>query len=1001
MRVSILAAAVATGLAGCGGQAAGCLGGDDGKCVPPAACPARAAAAGACSAPPGSLRIGRLAAGDWTTAERPAGGKVAGARDDFVLENDRLRVVIAAPDHGQGLAPAGGSIIDLSLRGADGGDQINGLVHATGLLPRDAVRYRTAEIIDRSPDFVALVVRGHLDGNPKVPVVTRYELRPCEIGVRVRSELYNGSREVNTFYLADGFFWGDGGLLPFVPLRGQGFRHPPFDLLELAQAWRIWPFLAARPQADPQVAYAMVPCGRAGAASAGFNDPTLSAGGIGLVPTLPQDALAYDRFLLVAPGPGLAAAASAALEARADFHGEPRPGRVDGRVVTGAEKAPLDGRTGRAASLLFYEPAATAGDPDDVTARRPWNEAVPDPEGRFEVALPPGRAFRVQPHAFGRPAGPAVAFTTPAPGGRLSLGDVPLDRPARLSVTIEDERRQPAPYAELVVVPVEAPPPGAGPSLYGMFPGCAPMLGPPHGGSPACNRALVVDGEIDLLVPAGRYVVYATRGPFASLGRAEVALDSGDLADLTLRSARLPMLGPGVLSGDFHVHGGASFDSSLPAADRVVSFLAAGVDVIAATDHDVVTTYAEELDALGARDRLAVMPGAELTPNILWFKSPGDAVPKVVGHFNFWPLRHDRALPRNGAPFDEQLEPGAIMDAVERLWADPAAAVRQMNHPWTAAKLGRDQGFLRMLEYDPRTPVTAGRSFAADVLLRRPAGGRRNLDFDAQEVMTGANRRDWIRARALWFSFLSQGILRAGTANSDTHTFAIEQAGYPRTLVLGSHAVPRFDPVAFNADLRAGRLVGTNGPVLDVRLVPAGAAAPAAGARPSLEAVAAGRDATLVVDVGVAPWIPVTEVRFVVNGKVVRTTPVPLGEILDVGGVDRHHELRLPLGELLDGVPGDAWLVVEAGLPLPAAADLDGDGLVETLDNDGDGKIDRKDIPADDEDDDDRRFPNPGRPPAIDPRFHLEAIAPGTWPYAFTNPFILDLDGAGWKAPGL
>src|SRR3712207_7116039 len=60
------------------------------------------------------------------------------------------------------------------------------------------------------------------------------------------------------------------------------------DLLELAQAWRTWPFLAARPQADPQVAYAMVPCGRAGALAAGFNDPTLSAGGIGLVPTLPQ-----------------------------------------------------------------------------------------------------------------------------------------------------------------------------------------------------------------------------------------------------------------------------------------------------------------------------------------------------------------------------------------------------------------------------------------------------------------------------------------------------------------------------------------------------------------------------------------------------------------------------------------------------------------------------------------------------------------------------------------
>ena len=57
----------------------------------------------------------------------------------------------------------------------------------------------------------------------------------------------------------------------------------------------------------------------------------------------------------------------------------------------------------------------------------------------------------------------------------------------------------------------------------------------------------------------------------------------------------------GALSGDFHVHGAASYDSSIPDQDRVVSFLAAGLDVIVATDHDVVTSYAETLDDLSRR----------------------------------------------------------------------------------------------------------------------------------------------------------------------------------------------------------------------------------------------------------------------------------------------------------------------------------------------------------------------------------------------------------------
>ena len=58
----------------------------------------------------------------------------------------------------------------------------------------------------------------------------------------------------------------------------------------------------------------------------------------------------------------------------------------------------------------------------------------------------------------------------------------------------------------------------------------------------------------------------------------------------------------GALSGDFHVHGAASYDSSIPDQDRVFSFLAAGVDVIVATDHDVVTSYDETITDRARRD---------------------------------------------------------------------------------------------------------------------------------------------------------------------------------------------------------------------------------------------------------------------------------------------------------------------------------------------------------------------------------------------------------------
>jgi hypothetical protein len=510
------------------------------------------------------------------------------------------------------------------------------------------------------------------------------------------------------------------------------------------------------------------------------------------------------------------------------------------------------------------------------------------------------------------------------------------------------------------------------------------MLGPPHGGSPACNRALTADGHFDLLVPPGNYYVYATRGPFATVDRAEITVGAGQEVTVSLLAQALPgLLPPGVLSGDFHVHGGASYDSSIPDQDRVVSFLSSGVDVIIATDHDVVSTYETTLAALGATGSIVVIPGVEQTPNLLWFSVPGERFPKTVGHFNFWPLGYDTTLPRNGSPWDELREPGQMMDDIDALYgamdAPPRTPVRQLNHPWSDAKLGRDQGFLRMIQYDPRTPISGGHSFAAGVLLRRPGTRFRNIDWNVQEVMTGASRRDWLRYRALWFSLLSQGVLAAGAANSDTHTLSAERVGYPRNLVFTNQTLGSFDPDAFDADVLAGHMVGTNGPVLDVSIDDGAGTTHA----PGLTAFPAVAGATLNVAVTAAPWIPVSEIRVFVNGVQASTIDVTdsFASVDHFGAQPGSVRKAIPLGPLLPAT-GDAWVVVEAGLHQ------------DTPPDDEDGKADGlPDLPDADV---------PTRPRSVsDPRFDVEAVAPGVWPAAFSNPFLLDLDGGGWEAPGL
>ncbi|HVV52314.1 MAG TPA: CehA/McbA family metallohydrolase, partial [Polyangia bacterium] len=784
----------------------------------------------------------------------------------------------------------------------------------------------------------------------------------------------------------------DNGLLPFVPGEGLGFIEPPLDLTEIDQAWRQWPFLAARSQSTPDTSYAVVSCDRA--QGAGFNSTTLTAAGVPLAVTESGDGFHFERFIVAEPGPGfgapplappagLAPAVAEALRVRTLVHGDPPAVTVSGRVV--ANGAPVDGQSGRAASLLFYEPAP-APDLDDPAHVTPWNEVIPATDGTFQVALPPNRSYRVQPYAFGLPAAPPSSFVVGAADAQL--GDLSIAASAQLSVVVQSSPGVPAKYAELVVVPADDPSltNAPVPNMYSLFPGCTPMLGPPDGGSPACNRALTVNGQFQVALPAGHYFVYATRGPFASLDRAEVTLAAGASASVVLvvESMAAQLLPAGVVSGDFHVHGGASFDSAIPDLDRVVSFLATGVDVIIATDHNVVTNYASTLASLNETGGLVVIPGVEQTPNILWYYVPGDKFPKTLGHFNFWPLTPDFFSTRNGAPWSELREPGQLMDDMDQVFVNPAAGVRQLNHPYLAAKLGRDQGYPQAIGYNPNDPIPQTPSdratFAANALARAPngPGHHRNVDWDVEEVMTGASRADWLRYRALWFSMLNQGFLRAGTANSDSHTLSVERIGYPRNLVWGGHDQGTFDVDGFDADVRAGHLEGTNGPVIDVTITDGPNVY-----RPDLgQSFTPGPDATLTISIAAAPWIPITQARVFLNGTQVQTIDLssdPAFANPDPFGTKPQTASRtVPLSALGLPAAGDAWVVVEVGMDQTTPNDTDGDGLPDLADADLSPPT-----------------------PSTAPRFHLQAIAPGVWPVAFSNPFLLDLDGGGWKAPGL
>jgi hypothetical protein len=146
-------------------------------------------------------------------------------------------------------------------------------------------------------------------------------------------------------------------------------------------------------------------------------------------------------------------------------------------------------------------------------------------------------------------------------------------------------------------------------------------------------------------------------------------------------------------------------------------------------------------------------------------------------------------------------------------------------------------------------------------------------------------------------------------------------------------------------------------------------------------------------------WIPVDEVRVVTSrGTRVVATSADVShpdDPLGTAGVVRY-TAELPLASLVDR---DDFVIVEAGLAYPDAADLDDDGVPDTTDNNGDGIVDDDDIEPDEDAGPFAVPPDPTDP--SDPRYWVTRVVAGAWPEGFANPILVDLDGGGWTPPGL
>jgi hypothetical protein len=378
------------------------------------------------------------------------------------------------------------------------------------------------------------------------------------------------------------------------------------------------------------------------------------------------------------------------------------------------------------------------------------------------------------------------------------------------------------------------------------------------------EEMFAVDGGALSLAP-GAYTIQVSRGLEYDVVEQAITVPAEGL-ELTVDLTRTVET-EGWIAADFHQHMEPSTDSAISVRNRVLDNVCEGVEFVAATDHDVVTTLQPVIDSLGLGGELNTFAGLEISPR--------------TAHVNVYPIAFNANERGNGgislAYMDaDEVKFRKIPDVFAAARAMPTDPVVQLNHPRGSTS------YFETTDFDPT--VDDPRSFQNEIW---------STDFDTMEVVNRFPATCDIYADLS--QFLNVGLKKTGLGNSDSHTLSGNPAGVPRNY-LAIDAVPgQVSGDSVRDALKTGRVtVGANAFIdFTDALLPGD--------------TVVGSSRTFNVRVQTPSYSEVTRLHVVVNGKVVQS--------LDRTGTNGHdfdESITLEFSQ-------DSWVGFFAVGPRPSA----------------------------------------------------------------------------------
>ncbi len=904
------------------------------------------------------------------------GAAAQSRKGDFVIGNAHVRFALQGPDRHASPCPWGGNLIDAAIVRADGSsppDEMGEYCLFFNLgrtqraehieILRDGSAGGPAIIAvtgaDTLDDYInlrgmasgflsALGLKLPIDPDVDVPMtVSRFFILGADDRtLRVVTALRNDGDD--ELLLGVGELIDSGGEVEFFsPLSGQdGFGYRPMppeklDWLAFRGAESSHAFAPPLKDGGPGASYLAI----SGVAGILLGSDNLMGTLTGGPKKFPEDSAAltvaggetliYHHLVAVGDG-GLSSMSDAIWQARGA-----EVGKVAGTVVDDAG----EGVAGVRISAIGAE-------------GRTVTQFLSDADGAFSGTLPPG-AWQLSADPLDRLLVSAADVSIDV-GGEVGDAKVVLGKASRLEITVRDGKDAVVP-AKLTVYCD-----GKCPEATGHY---RDTNGDSLGEGIAAVEFLGMESKHEVPLPPGKYTAVLTGGPTRSLWPADAATKGGAAIEVSPGEAtqldgilRQAVDTSGWLCGDFHVHAINSPDSRVNNLRRVKTFLADGVDVLVATDHDYITDFTPYIKQAKASSHLATIAGVEITTF-------------DYGHFNAFPMKRDPADLTGGAidwagGDGPGLDPPAIVEAANKI--GDGTPVVQINHPTF--------GFMGAIEVD----ILGGISLAPRKRFRLsddppdPKTGDTGLftdKFTAIELLTGHRGGGWggpgggsdgfTVVSNWWYALLSRGVRWTGTAVSDTHSAIRSQGGGPRTWVRvgsGKDKLASFDVQHFAKAVNAGKAVGSEGPFVQMW-------AEAGGKKGLIGDVLAVKPDTPVkvtVDIQAPEWMDLSSVELYLTPT--QTAPPPGESNSDAPKPFAKVKLKPDPSTLKAGVDAKTkrWHL-QATFEVKTAAD----GYIVAYVH-GDKNM----------------------PGAL---FNGRDVKP----FAFTNPIFLDADGGGYNNPPL